>query len=99
MITRVFRVQINPKLRTEFEEQFSDISVNVVKSSPGLISVDIGKPTKWNPDEYVMISVWKSESVLIQFAGEDWSQPHIPAGMEQFIQQCWVHHYGSFDDT
>jgi heme-degrading monooxygenase HmoA len=99
MITRVFRVRIDPGSRSEFEEKFADISVNFVKSSPGLVSVVIGKPTKWAPDEYVMISVWEDESALVDFAGDEWSQAHIPAGMGRFIQECWVHHYAAFDPT
>ena len=99
MITRVFRVQIDRNMRKEFEEKFSDISVNFVRSSPGLISVNIGKPIKWTPDEYVMISVWKNESALVEFAGQEWCQAQIPVGMEQYIQKCWVHHYASLETT
>jgi heme-degrading monooxygenase HmoA len=55
--------------------------------------VDIGKPTKWNPDQYVVISKWEDEAALVDFVGEPWNQAHIPEAMEKFVKQCWVHHY------
>jgi len=99
MITRIFRVQIDPALRDEFESKFESISVAAVKEADGSISVSIGKPTKWAPDEYVMISQWENEESLRKFAGENWCQAHIPAGMEKFVEECWVHHFESIQNA
>ena len=93
MITRIFRVKINSELREEFEPRFASVSIQAVQKQRGFISVDIGKPTKWSPDEYVMISKWEDEAALIDFVGESWNQAHIPEGMEKFVKECWVHHY------
>lgn len=98
MITRIFRVRIDPENRQEFESKFSDISVKAVESQIGFLSVEIGKPTKWSPDEYVMISRWEDEESLRLFAGESWNEAHIPAGMEQFVVACWVHHFYGYGD-
>ena len=96
MITRVFRVVIRPELREEFEAKFASISMNVVEGSAGNVSVFIGKPTRWSPDEYVMISQWESESALVDFAGESWNTAVIPPGMEKYLVDCWLHHYEDF---
>ena len=93
MITRIFRVQIRPDLQTEFEPLFETVSVAAVERAEGFVSVEIGKPSKWAPHEYVMVSKWQSEAALIAFAGKEWHLPHIPDGMEKFVEQCWVHHY------
>jgi len=99
MITRIFRVRIDPSFRVEFESKFSDISVKAVESQKGFLSVEIGKPTNWTPDEYVMITHWKDEESLRNFVGESWNEAHIPEGMGQFAQECWVHHYYDYDRT
>jgi len=96
MITRIFRVRIDPGLRDEFEQKFSSISIDAVQKQKGFISVEIGKPTKWSPDEYVMISRWSDEDALRMFVGEKWNYAHIPEGMEQYVKECWVHHYQSY---
>ena len=97
MITRIFRVQIKPEHRISFEKDFHDISIPLIQSHRGLVSVTIGRPTKWSPDEYVMISSWKEVSDLENFVGSNWNQPVIPNGMEKYVVQCWVHHFESFN--
>jgi heme-degrading monooxygenase HmoA len=96
MIIRIFRVRIKPELRTGFEKDFREISIPLIKSHSGLTSVSIGKPTKWAPDEYVMISNWRNETDLEDFVGKNWNQPVIPSGMEKYVVECWVHHYEIF---
>ena len=96
MITRIFRVKIDPNLREEFEPKFTSISIDAVKKQEGFISVEIGKPTKWAPDEYVMISQWTDEEALRIFVGTTWNIAHIPDGMEKYIKECWVHHYQNY---
>jgi heme-degrading monooxygenase HmoA len=96
MITRIFRVRVQEDLHAEFEHKFLSISVRHVKSARGLISVAVGRPTRWKPDEYAMVSVWQSEADIAAFAGENWSRPVIPEGMLKYASECWVHHYEIF---
>lgn len=97
MIIRIFRATIPVELHKEFEMKFREISVPVVKNHEGLISLEIGRPSKWNPEEFIMISRWNSENDLIAFAGENWNEAHIPNGMEKFIEKCSVFHYENID--
>jgi quinol monooxygenase YgiN len=93
MIIRIFRVKIHPQMREKFEAKFASISISAVNNAEGSISVTMGMPTKWAPDEYAMISHWQDENSLTVFAGENWSQPHIPQGMAKFVDKMWVHHF------
>jgi heme-degrading monooxygenase HmoA len=97
MITRIFRVRIDPLKRAEFEADFATISVDAVTSQRGFISVEVGKPTHWTPDEYAMITRWSDEQSLRDFVGESWNEAHIPEGMEGYVQECWVHHYKDYE--
>lgn len=96
MITRIFRARVPPALHAEFEEKLHSVSVPFVTSQPGFVSVTLGRPTRWTPEEYVMVTVWQGEKDIAAFAGENWSQAFIPHGMEKYIAECWVHHYESF---
>ena len=93
MIVRVFRATIPQTFHTQFEEKFQEISAPLVQSCSGLVSVEIARPTRWNPDEFLMISRWNDEASLVAFAGDNWHEPHIPAGMESLISECHVDHY------
>ncbi len=83
-------------MRASFEKDFQEISIPLVEAHDGLVSVNIGKPTQWAPDEYVMISRWNGAEDLDRFIGKKWDQPLIPPGMEKYVVQCWVHHFEDF---
>jgi len=93
MIIRIFTAIVKKDLHQEFEAKFQKISVPLVKNYKGLISLEIAKPTRWNPDEFLMVSRWEEEKYLINFAGVSWNNAHIPKGMEKYIEKCSVSHY------
>lgn len=97
MIIRVFTAIVKNDLQQEFEAKFQEISVPLVKNYTGLISLEIAKPTIWNPDEFLMISRWEEEKHLIDFAGANWNKADIPKGMEKYIERCSVAHYENID--
>ncbi len=93
MIIRVFTTEVYKELHQEFEAKFKEISVPLVKGQKGLLGLEIAKPTQWNPNTYAMISKWRREEDIINFAGENWNEAHIPSGMEKFISDCAVQHF------
>ena len=95
-ITRIFRIRIDKNFRQEFEDKFSSDALYRIHEAAGFISASIHRPTKWNPDEYAMISHWESEASLQQFYGEAWNQAVITRGAEKFVVACWLHHYESW---
>ena len=91
-----FRARVPQSLQAEFEKKFLSVSVPYVEAAAGLVSVSVARPTRWIPDEYAMISIWHSEDDVAAFAGDDWNRAVIPAGMEKYVAECWVHHYENF---
>ncbi|MCG8434931.1 MAG: antibiotic biosynthesis monooxygenase, partial [Gammaproteobacteria bacterium] len=86
MIIRVFRVKVFAGMEAEFEEKFREVSLPLVKSQDGFISLYAGKPVKFDPQEYVLVTTWESEAALRDFAGDNWNKPVIPPGMEKYIE-------------
>ncbi len=97
MITRIYRVRINPDLRAEFEPLFQTVAKASIANQVGCVGVTVGGPTPQAPDEYAMITVWRDAATLTAFIGADWSKAHIPDGMERFVVECWVHHFTHLD--
>ena len=97
MIIRIFQVTINPEYRDDFERDFKSISIETVKNHKGLISCHIGGPTKWNPDDYTMVTQWEDESSLEDFAGETWNQAIIPVEMKKYPRSFKVAHYENIE--
>lgn len=96
MFIRIFRARVPADLQHEFEQRFLSVSVPFVKAAKGFQSLSVGRPTRWQPDEYVMVSVWENEEALVAFAGDRWNQAVIPHGMEKYVSECLVHHYEIF---
>ena len=97
MIIRIFQVTINPEYRDDFERDFKSISIETVKNHNGLISCNIGGPTKWNPDDYTMVTIWESEASLEEFAGLNWNQAIIPLEMKKYPKSFSVAHYENIE--
>jgi len=97
MIIRVFRASVQKGLQKEFEEKFIEISAPMVKSHAGLVSLMCGRPTKYNPNEFIVTTVWESEDMLKDFAGDIWNEAVIPDGMEKYFSSCSLDHYESID--
>ena len=80
-------------MKDDFEHDFESISVEAVVNMKGLISCQIGKPTKWNPNEYAMITYWEDEAALANFAGDQWYKALIPTGMKAYPTSYSVEHF------
>ncbi len=86
MVTRIFRVEIDSDLRSEFEQKFNTLSRGMMENACGCTRLSVLKPTKWAPDEYAMISEWENEAALAAFVGENWNTSVIPSEMEKYAK-------------
>ncbi len=83
MIIRIFQITIYPELRQDFERDFAAISVKAVDEQDGFIACEIGKPTRWDEDDYAMITKWVDEESLRLFAGDEWNKSVVPNLLSQ----------------
>ena len=93
MILRILRAQIFHELKDEFEKGPALMSVKLVLSQPGCVSCQVTRPIRKSSNTYAMISLWKDKKSLEAFAGEDFEEAAIPAGMSRYISSCTVEHY------
>lgn len=93
MITRIYSVQIHAELQAEFEPLFKTLARQSVEGRAGCLAVTVGMPAPATPYDYAMISQWQDAQSLTDFIGPDWTQAHIPPGMEKFVKDCWLQHY------
>ena len=96
-ITRIFRVEIDADLRSEFEHKFNTLSKSIIENASGCNRLSVLKPSKWAPDEYAMISERENEAALAAFVGENWNTAVIPSGMKRYTRKYSVTDYMSWD--
>lgn len=93
MILRIFKVEVFPEMRSEFEQDFASISVRTVMSQAGCLSCQLGFPIKEKSDIYVLLTLWRDLESLMAFTGKNFEESFIPAGMGRYINSCFVEHY------
>lgn len=75
---RICKMSIDPHKRAACERAFSTISVSALNKKKSLVSLEIGKPTKSNPNDYIMISNGQDEASSITCVGEHGNEAVIP---------------------
>ena len=98
MIVRVFRVTVNDGKQADFEQFFRQTAAPHVRSQPGLISLQMGRPLPSTPDEFVMVMLWKNLDAVKSFAGTGWQQAVILEQERDLIREVSVHHYEAMDE-
>ncbi|HEX6544380.1 MAG TPA: IS5 family transposase [Ktedonobacterales bacterium] len=93
MILRVFRARLKPGAREAFERLCNNVSIPLMWSQPGLITLHVGRPLPDHPDEFVLVSVWKDLESVKAFAGDTWDHPLILPGEAELVQETTVQHY------
>lgn len=93
MIIRVFRARVHPGMQEQFKEKVQQLSIPLVQRQKGLIAYYSGEPTEAAPDEFVMVTIWRSLDDLKAFAGEDWNRSVIPEEELPLLSETFVHHY------
>lgn len=81
----------------EFEKEFKAVAKTILTDYEGLINIEIARPSKWKPLEFMMISRWDSVDRIKKMAGENWNEPHIPSHMEKYRVTHSLDHYFGID--
>lgn len=93
MILRVFRAVVHAGREAEFERFFLETALPLVRSQPGLLSAEVGRPHAVSPREFCMVMLWQDLDALRGFAGEDWDRAVIHPDEAHLLEATYVHHY------
>lgn len=99
MILRIYKTTVPQALHKEFEEKFKAVAADLSKEYKGLLSVEIARPSQWNPLEFIMISKWETVEAIKKMAGPNWNEPYIPEHMKKYMIDCSLDHYYHIDQT
>lgn len=96
MILRVFRARVQTGKQAEFEIKLGQHSIPLVRKQRGLIHFFAGRPMPSSPDEFVVVTIWRSLDDLKAFVGVNWNQSLIPEAERPLLESTFVHHYEVF---
>jgi len=98
MILRIFRARVQPGKQAEFEVKVGQHSIPLARKQRGLVHLYAGRPVATSPDEFAIITIWRSLNDLKAFAGENWNQSIIPDAERPLLDMTSVHHYEIFGE-
>ncbi len=99
MISRVFKAKITEGRFADFEANFRRIALPLIRSHGGLLSLSAGRVNGSSDHDFMLVTNWESLAQVKAFAGENWQEPLIPEGMEQFMAAVWLDHYDLFEHS
>ncbi len=75
-----------------------DQSIPWLNQSEGMLGYFPGKPINEESPEFVMVTLWKDQASVEQFAGQDWEQPIVTEDEAPLVEKMYAHHYVHFDE-
>jgi heme-degrading monooxygenase HmoA len=98
VIIRLARARAGPGGHEAMERFLRRDVIPALRGQPGLLRLEVGRPTDPNGDRYVVMSVWRDLAALKAFAGERWEEPRIRPDEIGLIEDLVLEHYVSFDE-
>lgn len=96
MILRIFRARVQPGRQSDFELKVGQNSIPLVRKQRGLIHFFAGRPMPATPDEFAIITIWRSLDDLKAFVGNNWIESLIPEPERLLLESTSVLHYEIF---
>lgn len=93
VIMRIFRARVKPGRWADFDRLCREKSIPLMRSQPGLITLQVGRAMERQPNEFVLVSVWKDLASLKGFAGERWREAVILPGEAELVEEAGVQHF------
>lgn len=88
-VIRIWRAAVVAGCEAAFERLTLETGIPLMRSQPGLLSVHLGRGARTiEATEYIMVSVWNSDSALRTFFGERWEEPGVLQGEAELLQSA-----------
>jgi len=96
MFIRVFRAIVRPGMQEQFKKVLEIMTLPNIKYRNGMVAFIPGQPTGSNPDEFVLVTVWRDAAAAKKHNGEDWAHAIIPPEALHLLQEFHVQAYQAF---
>ena len=93
MIMRVLRAKVKAGKLKDYQRLCEEKSFPHLRATPGLVALHMGAPLVSQPDEFVVVTVWRDLDALVGFAGEQWREVVVLPGEAELVDEMIVEHY------
>ena len=96
MFIRVFHATVRPGMQEQFRKALELMTLPNIKYRNGLVAFIPGQPTGANPDEFVLVTVWRDAAAAKKHNDENWANAIIPPEVLPLLQNFHVQAYQAF---
>ena len=96
MIIRIFTAKVRPDKQADFKKILELLSLPEIQSKKGMIAFYPGQPLGQESNEFILVSVWKSEKGSETRSRDDWAKMVFPVEAFSLLEEWHVHGYRSF---
>lgn len=96
MIIRLFHAKVRPGKQADFKKILELLSLPDIQSQKGMIAFYPGQPLGPESNEFILVTVWKSQKGSESRSREDWAKLVFPVEAFPLLEEWQVHGYRSF---
>jgi quinol monooxygenase YgiN len=96
MFICVFRAVVRPGKQEQFKKVLEIMTLPTMQYRNGMVAFIPGQPTGTNPDEFILVTVWRDAAAAKKNSGDDWAHAIIPPEALPLLQEFHVHAYQAF---
>jgi quinol monooxygenase YgiN len=96
MILRLFHVTVRSGKHEQFRKTIEFLILPYAQSRNGLLACYPGQPAKSDSNQFVLVTVWKDDTVFKNSTPKEWINAIIPEESLPLIEEWHIDHYKSF---
>ena len=96
MFIRVFRAIVHPGKQDQFKKVLEIMTLPNIKYRHGMIAFIPGQPTDANPDEFLLVTVWRDAVAAKKNDGRNWATAIVPPEALPLLREFHVQAYQAF---
>jgi quinol monooxygenase YgiN len=96
MIIRIFRAKVRSGKQADFKKALEMLTLPNIEHRNGMVAFYPGQPVGPNPDEFILVTVWKDSAARKNHTSDDWAKSIIPAEALPLLEEWDDQDYKSF---
>jgi quinol monooxygenase YgiN len=96
MFIRVFRAKVRAGMQAQFKKVIELLTLPNIQYRNGMVAFYPGQPSANNPNEFVLITVWRNADASRMQSKDDWARAIIPPEALPMVQDFDIQSYQAF---
>jgi len=93
MVVRIFKAQVKPEWKKDFENFFRYEAVPFMRVQEGIVNVITGRPLSPDENDFIMITTWENIDFLRKFMDNEWDKDKVVRDEKNMLESSMLQHF------